>query len=165
MKNIFRLFLSTLLLSIVLSSPAFSKETQGRLGLGYNSEFGNASNASNIPAVSIKYALTRDLAASLVAGVVGSSSMSSVIAVKGYKNLFLEKNLNFYFTFGLGIVNAEGSRGTEVITGFGSEFFFPGLESLGFSFETGVSFNNLSGSFKIRTIGMSFLNAGIHFYF
>jgi hypothetical protein len=39
------------------------------------------------------------------------------------------------------------------------------VESLSFSMETGASFDNLSGSFVIETLGVSFLNAGMHFYF
>jgi hypothetical protein len=39
------------------------------------------------------------------------------------------------------------------------------LESLGFAMETGASLDNLSGSFALKTLGVSFLNAGIHFYF
>jgi hypothetical protein len=31
--------------------------------------------------------------------------------------------------------------------------------------ETGASFHNLTGTFVLRTMGISFLNAGIHFYF
>ena len=41
----------------------------------------------------------------------------------------------------------------------------PGVESLGLTVETGASFGNLSGSFVLRTMGVSFLDAGIHFYF
>ena len=48
---------------------------------------------------------------------------------------------------------------------FGVEAFIPGIESLGFSMETGASFNNLSGSYAVQTMGVSFLNAGMHFYF
>lgn len=48
----------------------------------------------------------------------------------------------------------------------GAEFFIPGLESVGFSFETGGALHNLSnGSMSFRTVGVSFIDAGMHFYF
>ena len=58
-----------------------------------------------------------------------------------------------------------GRSGIELMTGFGTEFFIPGIESLGFAVETGGTFDNLTGSFILRTLGVSFLDAGIHFYF
>lgn len=148
----------------VLSSPAFAKELQGRLGLGYNSQFSNSSATGGVPGISLKYALTRDIAVEAIVGVSTSSPSNSVAAGKFFKNLFFETNLNFYAMAGGGIIGANGTTGTEFIGGFGAEFFIPGLESLGFSMETGASFGNLDGSFAFKTLGVSFLNAGIHFY-
>ena len=40
------------------------------------------------------------------------------------------------------------------------------LRRLGFAVETGALFENVStGSFVLKTLGVSFLDAGIHFYF
>jgi hypothetical protein len=66
---------------------------------------------------------------------------------------------------GLGLISMNSTSGFQVITGFGVEFFPPGLESLGFSVETGASFDNGNGSYALKTLGVSFLDAGIHFYF
>ena len=63
------------------------------------------------------------------------------------------------------LVSSGGTSGSQFLGGFGVEFFIPGVDSLGFSMETGASFDNLSGTFAMRTLGMSFLNAGMHFYF
>ena len=133
---------------------------EGRLGLGYNAEFANS-----IPGISIKYALTHDIAAEGVVGVATTSPINTAMGVKLFKNLFYETNLNFYTMVGGGLVNANSVAGAEFLGGFGAEFFIPGLESLGFAIETGGSLDNLSGSFVLRTLGVSFLNAGIHFYF
>jgi hypothetical protein len=152
--------------TVFLSSPAaFARDLQGRLGLGYNAEFANAYTSGGVPGVSVKCGLTRDIAAELVVAVATTSPGNSATALKLFKNLFFEQNLNFYFMLGGGIVSANNLSGAEFIGGFGAEFFIPGVESLGFAMETGASFDNLSGSFALKTLGVSFLNAGIHFYF
>jgi hypothetical protein len=148
------------------ATDACAKDLQGRLGLGYNSEFASSQSATaGTPAVSLKYALTRDIAQSLVFGMKSGTPSSSTLATKFFKNIFFETNLNFYFTAGLGILSAAGQSGMEILGGFGAEFFIPGIESLGFSVETGGSYNTLGSSSTLRTIGFSFRDAGIHFYF
>ena len=66
---------------------------------------------------------------------------------------------------GFATLAAQSKAGIQFLGGFGAEFFIPGLESIGFAMETGASMDSLSGSFAIRTLGVSFLDAGIHFYF
>ncbi|MBU6375092.1 MAG: hypothetical protein KGQ59_03780 [Bdellovibrionales bacterium] len=148
------------------TEAAMARDLQGRLGLGYNSQFVNSVVASRVPGVSVKYALTRDIALEAIVGSSTASPSNSVTAVKFFKNLFLETNLNFYFTFGGGIVAANQKSGSEFLGALGAEFFIPGLESLGLAFEAGGSVHNLTGDgFSFRTIGVSFLDAGIRFYF
>ncbi len=142
-----------------------ARELHGRLGVGFNSEFANSSLAGGVPGVSLKYGLTRDIGFEVIAGVATSSPTNSVTAVKLAKHLFMETNLNFSFFLGGGILSGGGNSGAEFMGGFGAEFFIPGIESLGFSTDVGASFDNLSGSFVVKTLGVSFLNAGIHFYF
>ena len=115
--------------------------------------------------MSAKYAFTKDIAGELIVGLSTASPVNSVDAVKFFKNVFLETNLNFYFMLGGGLVSANSHSGAEFLAGLGLEFFIPGLESLGFAVETGGSFDNVSGSFALKTLGVSFLDAGIHFYF
>jgi hypothetical protein len=146
-------------------SSAHARDLQGRLGLGYNAEFANFNMTHGVPAVSLKYAITRDLAMEGVVGVATTSPGNTVTAAKFFKNLFFETNLNFYTMVGGGIITANSKSGSQFIGGFGTEFFIPGIESLGFSMETGGSFDNVTGSFVFKTLGVSFLNAGMHFYF
>ena len=47
----------------------------------------------------------------------------------------------------------------------GVEFFFTGLENLGFNVEAGVGVNSVSNEVRVRTIGDHPLRAGIFFYF
>ena len=151
--------------ALALVPAGQARDLQGRLGLGYNSEFASSQATGGTPAISLKYGLTRDLAASLLLGMKTGSPNSSVIGGKFFKNLFIETNLNFYFTAGLAMESISGSSGVELLSGFGAEFFIPGVESLGFSVETGASYSSLGGHSTLKTIGVSFLDAGIHFYF
>ena len=153
-------------LGLGLVNPAWARDLQGRLGVGYNSEFANSVVASPLPGFSIKYALSRDLALEAVVGSKTSSPTNTVTAAKLFKNLFLETNLNFYAALGGALVGANSKTGAEFLGVLGAEFFIPGVESLGFSFETGGSLHNLTNnSFSFRTLGVSFLDAGMHFYF
>jgi hypothetical protein len=157
---------SALLLGATFSSPpTWARDLSGRLGLGYNSEFANYQELNGVPGISLKYGLTRDLGLEGVFGISTSTPTNSVTGVKVLKNLFYETNLNFYFTAGGAWVSANSKSGMEFLGAFGAEFFIPGVESLGFAMETGGEFDNLSGSYALKTLGVSFLNAGIHFYF
>jgi hypothetical protein len=160
-----RHFWLILLGTLALTPTTYARDLQGRLGLGYNNQWANQSQTGGVPAVSLKYAFTRDIATELVVGVATSTPGNSVFGVKFFKNIFLETNLNFYFVAGLGRIAANSKSGTQLLSGFGSEFFIPGIESLGFSMEMGGELENLSGSFVLKTMGISFLNAGMHFYF
>jgi hypothetical protein len=152
-------------------SDSFARDLHGKFGLGYNSQFQNFAQSNGVPGVSIKYGLSKDIGANLIFGIATSNPGNSVTALKLFKNIFYETNLNFHFMLGAGILSAADTAGTaslsgaEFLAGFGAEFFIPGVESLGFTIETGASFSNITGSFVLRTIGVSFLNAGIHFYF
>ena len=147
--------------AFVPTQQALARELQGRLGLGYNSEFADGA----VPSLSLKYALARDLGTELVLGVNTAAPTATVGAFKLSKGLFFETNLNFSAFAGAGMVSANGNSGFEGLAGFSLEFFIPGLESVGFTSDMGVSLGNGSGSFALRTLGVSFLNAGIHFYF
>jgi hypothetical protein len=152
-------------LLLMRPAAASARDLQGRLGLGYNAQFANTTQANGVPGVSLKYGFTRDIAMEGVVALNTASPGNSATALKFFKNLFFETNLNFYFMLGGGLVSANNISGGQFLGGFGVEAFIPGLESLGFSMETGASFDNLSGSFALKTLGVSFLNAGMHFYF
>jgi hypothetical protein len=166
MKSCSRLLALVTILAAFSPALAEAKDMHGKLGLGYNGEFENSNLTGGVPGVSIKYGITRDIATELVVGVATTTPSNSVVGVKFFKNLFYETNLNFYFFLGGGILSGVGRTGAQFLGGFGTEFFIPGIESLGFSVETGGSFENVSsGNFVLRTLGVDFLSAGIHFYF
>ena len=58
---------------------------------------------------------------------------------------------------------AEDATGFQLDLTMGSEFNFAGLDSIGFSFEFGVSVYQLT-DFIFETVGNNFIVAGIHFY-
>lgn len=139
---------------------ASARDLQGRLGLGFNGEF-----ITRQPSMSLKYALTRDLGIEAIVGAATTAPTGTTTALKIFKNLFFETNLNFYFAVGAGLLTSGGGAGAQFLAVFGAEFFVPGLESLGLSFETGASADTMSGGLVLRTLGESFLTAGIRFYF
>lgn len=160
------LFAAPLFLGAFFAVNAHARDLQGRLGLGYNAQFANYRESGNsVPAVAAKYAVTKDIAFEGIFGVATTDPGNSVIAVKFFKNLFFENNLNFYSMLAGGLVTANAKSGVDLQGGFGAEFFIPGLESLGISFEVGGQLTNISGSMIFRTMGASFLNAGMRFYF
>ncbi len=149
---------------IQTNSLVFGRDLSNRLGLGFVNQFSNSSSNRPLPALSAKYGLTKDLHFLAALGVSTTDPTALTIGGKVFKNLFYETNLNFYSMAGLAYLS-ERETGIEVLAGVGAEFFIPGLESLGLSFETGLSLSNITGSFALKTIGFSFLHAGIHFYF
>lgn len=149
------------------SQLASARDLNGRLGLGFNSEFANAypGTGARFPGISLKYGLTENVAIEGIGGVATTTPSNTVFALKIFNNVFFETHLNFYFMGGLGLISLNGQSGMQILAGVGAEFFIPGIESLGFAVETGFSVDNASGGYSIRTLGVSFLDAGIHFYF
>ena len=155
-----------MLVGFMVTRDASARDLQGRLGLGYNAQFANQRETNgNVPAIAAKYALTKDIAVEGVIGVATKKPGNSVVGMKFFKNLFFENNLNFYGMLAGGLVTANSMSGVDLQGGLGCEFFIPGLESVGLSFEVGGDLSNLSGSMVFRTMGASFLNAGMRFYF
>jgi hypothetical protein len=153
---------------LCLSGTAHSRELLGKAGLGYNAQFSNADRNSGTPAISLKYGFAPKTAVELVAGFYSGSGGNGVVALKYMKTLRSENYVNFYLPLGLGYLTSRGSSGIEVLGGLGAEFFFPGVDSVGLSFEAGLSGESISsgnGGFVLKTFGASFLNAGMHYYF
>jgi hypothetical protein len=146
-----------------------ARDLFGRMGLGYNAQFAQTSASSpGSPGISLKYGFNPRTMIEIIGGYQSGSANSGVGALKLMQTMHSESYINFYFMIGAGTVTYAARKGTEIITGFGSEFFIPGLESLGISFEAGLNYENLSSSnktFTLRTFGASFINAGMHFYF
>ncbi len=157
------LFHSLLSPSARAALPGDEKNLRGRLGLGFTNQIAITPDRT-LPALSTKYYLARGTAVGLGVGFDTRSSDNALgLGLKGYKNVFFETNTIFYVGAGAAYVNRQGSK-MQFSAFLGSEFFFERLPSLGFSFEVGVRGDKTSGDFAIRTIGDSFLTAGMHFY-
>lgn len=152
------------MLSLFFITTAYSKNLSSRLGVGFIDQFSNSTPLKQVPAISAKYGLTKEIN---ILGAFGLNTLDPTaltLGAKVFKNIFYETNINFYGAAGIGYLKRDES-GVEFLGLLGAEFFIPGLESLGFSFEAGASLSNATGSFALKTVGFSFLNAGTHFYF
>lgn len=156
-----------ILFALFFTSQAFSADLRGRLGMGATNQLAN-----EIPAISLKLQQTKTFA---IGGLLGfKSDQDNTLygaGVKFYRIIFDEPQLTFYLaglfateTF-LDETKDKVKSGHQIDGTFGTEFHFQGLESLGFSFEFGLSARNASekGS-TFQTLGDQFLKAAFHFY-
>jgi hypothetical protein len=132
----------------------------GRLGLGLSNQL-----ASNMSAISFKIQQTESSAfGGLVALDSNSDTTDYGLGLKGYRLLFDEPHLNFYASGLVAALKKNDQSGYQLDGTLGSEFYIPGLESIGFSFEFGLSINKVNDVRRIETVGYEFINAAIHFY-
>jgi hypothetical protein len=153
-------------LGVVLGSPAEAKDMTNRLGVGYKSQFSN----DNLPGLAMQYYPGTDLGISGVLAVDTQKDSSRFgMMARVHRVVFHEENLHFYMGAGAGVLSMEvaGSNqsGFELAGFAGTEFFFAGLDNLGFSFEAGVGVTSMSSSVRFRTYGDSPIRAGMIFYF
>ncbi len=157
--------LSLVLVSLLLlAQSAFATDRRGRLGVGMSNQLKN-----DQPAIHFKIQKSSSFAFGGLAGVstrdVGGGHG---FGVKVYRNLFDEPQLTFYTSVLAALIKEKTLTGDDEGFQFdltvGSEFSFAGLQSLGFSFETGLSFNKINSEFGIETVGYHFITAGILFY-
>ncbi len=152
----------------LFTQESSAKELFGKVGLGYNAQFANTNETNGVPAISFKYGLAPRQMLELIGGFYSGSNGSGVAALKYMATVKSESYANFYFLIGGGLVSADHRNGVEFLGGMGSEFFIPGVDNVGISFEAGLSAEDLtqaSGSFVLKTFGVSFINAGMHYYF
>jgi hypothetical protein len=156
---------SALLTAIMLlcAPDLLARETIGRMGLGMSNQLAN-----DLPSISFKIMKNRAFG---IGGLFGMSTSDSEggygAAIKIYRAFFEEPQLQFYGSILGGLIkeknNNQSDSGFQVDFTLGSEFSFVGLDSLGFSFEFGVSMNK-SDDLVIETVGYHFITAAIHFY-
>ena len=149
------------LLSLIPTSHAVDR--RGRLGVGFTNQL-----KVDIPAVSFKLQRSKSFSLSgMLAYSTSDTNGGHGAALKVYRNLFAEPQLVFYISALGGLISKKttttDNSGFQADLTFGSEFSFTGLQSLGFSFEFGVSFNKLD-DFVAETTGNSFIVSAIHFY-
>lgn len=164
--------------AFLLSLPVFAKDLSNRLGVGYSDQFGvtnSGGGQGSLPSLALRYFPNNELALGAAIGVDTEKDASKFgFMAKVMRIVFQEDNLNFYLGAGAGLISQETANSTGGfdndsgfdLAGFGgAEFFMPGLESLGFSFEAGVGVTSISSEVRFRTIGDHPLRAGMIFYF
>lgn len=158
------LFLAILIGIFTISSQVFAKDLTHRLGVGFKNN-----TSESIPSLAAVYYASKDYAftGGLGADTKKNNSMMQVNAGVR-KMIYFENNLNFYMGAQLGFLSVEsaGTRdnGMDMLAVFGTEFFFTGLENLGFTLEAGVGVSSARDT-RFRTVADDPLRAGILFYF
>lgn len=156
-----------LLFALFMAAPVFAKDMGSRLGVGYANQFGLD---QDLPSIALRYYPNSDYGLMGALGVDTQKDNSRFgCQAKVIKIVFKEDHLNFYTGAGAGLVSREINGHTDSgfdLSGFlGSEFYFAGLDNLGFNFEAGVGVTSVSSEVRFRTVGDHPLKAGIFFYF
>jgi hypothetical protein len=152
----------------LISSGAMAADLRGRMGVGASNQLAN-----DIPALSFKIQQSKTFA---LGGILGfKSDQDNTLygaGLKFYRIIFDEPQLNFYMA---GLFAAENyldnrdklKSGYQLDGTLGTEFHFSGIESIGFSFEFGLSVRNADpdgGGTSFQTLGDQFVKAAVHFY-
>lgn len=155
-------------LALMISSQVFAADLRGRMGIGASNQLAN-----EIPAISLKIQQSKTFA---LGGLLGFKSDEDHTlygaGLKLYRIIFDEPQLNFYMAGLLATQNYIDEESDKVKSGYqidgtlGSEFHLSGLESIGFSFEFGLSVRNADadGGTSFETLGDQFVKAAVHFY-
>ena len=154
-------------ITLVAFFPAISaaKDMTYRLGAGFKNN-----SVEDMPSIAGVYFQTKDTA---FTGGIGFDSREhyskTAVNIGIRKIIFFEPNLNAYVGGQVGLLSYEtpviGKKsGAEFLAVAGVEFFFAGLENLGFSIETGAALSTADGP-RFRTLADSPFRAGVIFYF
>lgn len=153
------------IITILGAEWASAKDMTHRLGVGFKNN-----TSISIPSLTAVYFADKDVAYTVALGM-DSMQGSTAMQISGGMRyiMFFENNLNFYVSGQAGVINYEtpatGKRsGAEFLALGGVEFFFSGLDNLGFSAEAGVGLATL-GSTRVYTTALDPVKAGIVFYF
>ncbi|WII70827.1 organic solvent tolerance protein [Bdellovibrio sp. 22V] len=149
---------------IAFAGTVEAKELTNRLGVGVKKN-----TSLDLPELAAVYYPNSDIAFAGGLGVDTQEDASRFSFNAGVRRIvFKEDNMNFYMGGSVGLVNfetlGEKESGFELNALFGGEFFLPGLDSLGFTFEGGVGVIS-ADNVRFRTIADGPFSAGIIFYF
>jgi hypothetical protein len=151
----------------LLAHPAEAKDLRGRLGVGFDNQFGNVS------ALSLRYALPMpDPAINIqVEGAFGfakydpdATDFPPVYFGGGrlHYGVVAEDNMNLTVSGGLGVLSDGDAQSLRAEAMMGAQFFLFGLENLGFVTEWGVHFDSgeTNSSATDAAVGV-----GAHYWF
>ncbi len=158
-------FVFAVITSLLFTSDCFSKEMSQRLGVGIKNN-----TSQSLPSLATVYNLNGNLAMTGGLGLDTQKDYSALQIQFGLRHIiFHETNLHFYAGGQVGMVSFENpvdgkNSGFEANLIAGTEFFFAGLENVGFTFEGGIGLSSIKNT-RIRTIADDPIRAGIIFYF
>ncbi len=148
------------LIFLAFCHSAHSTNLMGRMGIGLTNQLVN-----DMPALSTKVQSSRTFSwGALLAVDANSDDTDYGAGLKFYRHLFDEPNLTFFASGMTAILKQGGESGYQVDGTLGAEFHIPGLESIGFMFEAGLSVNKHHGQRHIQTLGNHIIKSAIHFY-
>jgi len=166
------LLLTAAALLLLAPTDASAKDLRGKFGLGFNNNF------TSLTSVSIKGGLPMPKATQnlQVQGLLGFGLAQNEPArmFAGGRVLIpilAEDNLNLYAGVGAGYLRLKPEGQNEVLNAFrgqvvlGVEFFFFGLERLGFSAELGINFDVAEEFLSFSTTSGTAASVGVHYYF
>lgn len=153
-----------LLLIVMAPLAAPAKMMESRLGLGFRDSMA----ISGLPALAANYYPNSNIGLTGALGIDTEENNSKFgLQVGLRKRIFEEDQLNFYmggaFTLLTQEVATVKKSGYELSALIATEFFLSGLENLGFNIEAGIGVSNVD-KVRFRTLGQSFIGAGIFFY-
>jgi len=148
----------------LMTLPAWGMNKTGRMGVGLTNQLVN-----EMPALSLKIQQNRYFALGGLLGFRSNEDATTYGAgLKVYRVIFEEELLNFYMSGTAASLSYEedekAKSGYQFDGTFGTEFHFERIESIGFSFEFGVSYNKGPNGRSFETLGNNFLKAAVHFY-
>ena len=172
MRRLPLLLLAATVLLISSPSDASAKDLRQKIGLGFNNNF------TSLTSFSVKGGLPTPKATQSIQiqGFVGFGLAKAEPArfVAGGRFLLpfvAEDNLNIYAALGAGYLRLRPEGQAEVIDAFrgqavvGVEFFFFGLDNLGFSAELGLNFDVAEEFLSFETTSGTAASVGVHYYF
>jgi hypothetical protein len=165
MKSKLFIFVSIVSLISSFSVAVFAKEMPQRLGVGIKDN-----TSESLPSLAAVYHINGMTAVTGGIGVDTKKDYSKFQINAGIRHvIFHETQLHYYAGGQLGLVTFEEpiggkENGFEANFIMGIEYFFTGLENVGFSFEGGLGLSSVKDT-RIRTIADHPLKAGIIFYF
>lgn len=162
--NLLKITLTIAIMSL-FSSLVSAKEMPQRLGVGIKNN-----TSESLPSLAGVYHINGLTAVTGGVGVDTKKDYSKFQINAGIRHvIFHENQMHFYAGGQLGLVTFEEpvggkENGFEANFLMGAEFFFTGLENVGFSFEGGLGLSSVKNT-RIRTLADDPLRAGIIFYF
>lgn len=153
---------------VILPSISMATDLRGRMGIGATNQLDNG-----VPALSLKIQQSKTFALGGLLGFDTNEDRTLYGAgIKFYRIIFDEPQLNFYMAGLLATQTYPDDDGSGTTNGYqidgtlGTEFHFSGIESIGFSFEFGLTARTgkPTGGTSFQTLGDQFLKAAVHFY-